>query len=949
MLEVQLTSAYTHQGISVAVRKSLLVQYPLFLPSLLDEAQAAEANETSHTRLCTTLLSSPLPSECPIPAAAPNLLDRCLQRASREPCIATVQPLYLMMEGVGRGLLAMLSHNSVRDFQRTMLRILKEQQDHRVQLLCLAIAACLAEAHCDITGANPHASEGESNERSVNQNLLQPSFQLFGTSRADKTLKLAILRAILCSTACSDATVEPCGCLTLVARTLHAFDSKHIKTWVVTNPGLVQKLCGRASRQDMEPQTRAIVTGIVNQLIGPHCTSQLLGPRFDYPCVPLRSLNPRLATTLATSSNSIALAAYLKKISTLFSNSQVTSDQHLELENARCFVLQLQRATHDDPNNRSALLCAMATSELKGALQFIFGAHEPVATNNSPQSHSPEFGCSRSLSIGIGQLRRDLSSLLLSTMIAGELNTSAVDSDGALRLVRILHETTVQTACQMVWPQAIDATTLFCSMGSSSDQSNASRNWRETLERELVTEGQNRAQRILKQVGSICRDLEARCEQIEAPIHEHEELVAALKQQLLDAQSITAVTNQDLATRDSHIGSLRRDQADMQHRLDISRTRIKELELELADVQTRAVTAAETAREEAEQEKLENMTTLVVRDESIEAHKKTVDALTTDVRALQEKNQQYEQLLSSVEQVRDRHHVLYEQAKNHAEGLLISINMHTKDLAAQEAEAAVLKETISRLESKIQEMQRMQEEHFSREENHRRCVLELEQLVAQVRLDSASVLAQSERKSKETLEELERTTQSLKQQLNMTAIDADQRQQKSLRLQRKVEALEKEKEEGASDLAEAQRLKKRLLAIVGDDKEHQPQTSEASQALRKSRRQRSNGLLEMSCNKHSAFKPSLQKRSTRVVDSSSRSPTKPRREPLADLGTSFQTPANTSRWSNTVGKLTDVREPPGGKLTSTDDYGDLSFTEDMDCTIMSMAGPTDNGTQHANR
>ena len=92
--------------------------------------------------LCVRLLSRPLPECIPLPASAQSFFLRVFERASQNPDVSTLQPVYSMLNGACRKLLSLLPAEVRQQFDRELCHILSSNgtgQNSMLLLWCFGI------------------------------------------------------------------------------------------------------------------------------------------------------------------------------------------------------------------------------------------------------------------------------------------------------------------------------------------------------------------------------------------------------------------------------------------------------------------------------------------------------------------------------------------------------------------------------------------------------------------------------------------------------------------------------------------------------------------------------------------------------------------------------------------------------------------------------------------
>ena len=160
---------------------------------------------------------------------------------------------------------------------------------------------------------------------------------------------------------------------------------------------------------------------------------------------------------------------------------------------------------------------------------------------------------------------------------------------------------------------------------SLSTTSLSSSDWRESLLKNLSTAAQHQHHYIVRVISEICRDLEARCDNVEQPLREAKEKFGDLKLKLDSSEATVAKMENQARKRLSLFNSLQAEnhrlaeQADAtEQRLQVLSTAHEELSYRLECVTRDALKSTESAREKEEQEKLAHLAIVTGKDEIYE-------------------------------------------------------------------------------------------------------------------------------------------------------------------------------------------------------------------------------------------------------------------------------------------------------------------------------------------
>ncbi|KAK5013995.1 hypothetical protein LTR60_003580, partial [Cryomyces antarcticus] len=156
--------------------------------------------------VCVSVLSEPLPEQLALPASGQTFFVHAFEKAAQSPSAATIERVYIMLDGACRGLPAILSRENLTRFEDHLFRILKTVntvEDQSLSLLCLGIMtkmACATTSRASI--ARARSSDDLDDLSPQSSNPPSPSWrseaaqQFFTGAKAPKTMQLIVLRVI---------------------------------------------------------------------------------------------------------------------------------------------------------------------------------------------------------------------------------------------------------------------------------------------------------------------------------------------------------------------------------------------------------------------------------------------------------------------------------------------------------------------------------------------------------------------------------------------------------------------------------------------------------------------------------------------------------------------------------------------------------------------------------
>ena len=150
--------------------------------------------------LCVELLSRPLPEFVMLPVSAQSFFLRVFERATQSPNVTTLQPVYSMLKGACRKLLALLPSGVRQQFDRELCQILSSNgtgQNSMLLLWCFGIVI-LAEHPEEFDGAHTIAPDHSNSPAHLEKQWTTASGRkLFGSLNGlYKTMNLTYLSVI---------------------------------------------------------------------------------------------------------------------------------------------------------------------------------------------------------------------------------------------------------------------------------------------------------------------------------------------------------------------------------------------------------------------------------------------------------------------------------------------------------------------------------------------------------------------------------------------------------------------------------------------------------------------------------------------------------------------------------------------------------------------------------
>lgn len=312
---------------------------------------------------------------------------------------------------------------------------------------------------------------------------------------------------------------------------------------------------------------------------------------------------------------------------------------------------------------RQATLYSLSTDAFAGTIQRFLRHSPPNMPPDSSHDSSPN--CPMLTLQAKSDLSKSLCVLFIKTAIFTSQDEISLDSSVATTLLDkhtgLLERSRIRCKSyrSRLIPYSTERTPLLAEESLSTEELRSAE-WRESLLKNLSAAAQHQYHYIVKSVSEICRDLEARCDNVERPLHEAKKISNDLKLRLDSSEAKIAMMENQAKKRVSMINSLEAEnqrlteQADVaEQRLQVLSTAHEQLSHRLECVHRDAQKFAENARENEEQEKLAHLTIVTGKDEICERQALKLaeaEARTISLKdELAQKNSASEEMLSRLE------------------------------------------------------------------------------------------------------------------------------------------------------------------------------------------------------------------------------------------------------------------------------------------------------------
>ncbi|KAK2757338.1 hypothetical protein FQN54_004852 [Arachnomyces sp. PD_36] len=778
-------------------------------PTLLDEflKKAVDGDEKAFG-VCISLLSHPLPEGVPAPASLTSFFSKTMERMVQKPCPETAKCVYSLMSGIHTTILEVLPEDTLVKFLTECKKTLQNLEDHMGNLLCLATLAKISSPYTtpDERGEDTSSNEGivkggeAGKEKDNHAPWLRSILQFFGPKHGMKTLDLVVMRVIFACSASSNLSIADSIFGIQLARGIcGAVEFEQRNSWIRTSGPKLVKLCEKIVRPGIDPKV---------QIMGMVFLASLLEV----------NMVPKEIITLAQQ--------------TLLSPM---GRQNLDALSEEFIPLVIKKLS-ESQSVKSSIATVLATPTGQKLYEQVMTFQLP---NKGDICGSSSF-CPTALLNVLNQLHIDLSTIFLSAYLPSshdkEPLAAAPSRTHALLLVLRGNMGEKQArfkACHShpTNPQRFDFVTSFSrtrpppspySTHSPLNQHTVSSHiWKDVLAEDLLSGAQQSHQAIIQRVSAVCRDLEERCEGVEAPLRD---LTAKLDKMTTDCESARGKNDElekELNESSQIIAALKDDNSKLKHqaqssqgRVDNLSTRLRATQKDLEDLKHRSKKEIAASREKTRETELEFLATVTSRDDTIDELHRNVSEANTQLESLQEQiivvsneKSEVQQSLGSLE----RQLAQSKQSEEAKTKLNTELQEEISRLRADKEHMLSISDRLNKFDEAVRGSKDHSQELREKEETHRN---ELDALKREEEAKNSKLTAEIKQQKKIHKEEVRKLQASLHGAESKSAQNIQARDKRIETLERKVALLRQERETKAREFSEAQGLSTKLMALM---------------------------------------------------------------------------------------------------------------------------------------
>ncbi|KAH7126902.1 hypothetical protein B0J11DRAFT_526725 [Dendryphion nanum] len=599
----------------------LLQQHPALLDALLTKANASQHDFDQYAKVCVQLLSRPLAEAVPLPVSAQCFFLRVFDQAIKAPGVATLQPIYYMLNGACRGLLDLLTPQVRFGFDQEICRILSSNsagQNSMLLLWCIGIIL-LAEhpdSAEDTAGSSTAVTSGALETISGKQWSTASGQKLFGSIKGlEKTINLITLSVIWASkgdVGVSDA--DAAEGIRIANRVMHLVDLNTRKCWRQSSPlarSALLKLPTKILRNDIDPAVQlesmafyAIIAA--GEALSPEIIAQFESALLRISVIQLdaQSLRSVLTRALPLFGPHIRDSFFPKIICEITRVAKSAILPH-ELYSHLVLVQQITAASVRCSYLRTHLLLATSAPEMQDVLQTFLRIS--LVQSASGKNNGP---CETATS----RLRREFLAATIAMFMTAALTVQLAEPtlppSISLALLskqqELIRPTAPCTHSTVTHPKFA----LFEQQDTPTTGLHR-QDWKDRLKSELEMTNHYQKDTVLRSVAQICHDLESRCETVEEPLRIEQEKTRELTLQISQlSENVQSLTDEAVDRQlyidglEVEIGNVENDRDDMSSKVNVLELAIQNLEAErnelfsrVANIQLDLVTANKHADE----------------------------------------------------------------------------------------------------------------------------------------------------------------------------------------------------------------------------------------------------------------------------------------------------------------------------------------------------------------
>lgn len=533
---------------SAAVRDATLRHEPTLLHSIISRAVEAEDVQSGYSQAAVAMLSHPLPDTIALPAVTQTFFAHLVAHASRNPCVEAVKPVYSVLKGTSTTPFELLSNDTFSRFETQLIDVLRTStsrtsnhaEDHSLTLYCLGIMKMVVSAADVPFRFSTSHSFYDTQELLASTQPTTPRWSadgmrkfFEGSAQAPKTIRLLVLRAVeACCVLPGVSSHEMSENLDLATEILHAVPLKFLDEWCRNNASIRNRLQQKAltMETDSSLQLRAVL--FIWKLCKSESTANTLR---QIVCNSEKGMGLPGMIVDGCLISGIVSALDAEGISSLLCNITkslitATPEDIIATEKSTLSVLDhLTFSGLEDEAVRRAVCAFLPRFRAPEVLQTLTNMR---ARDHAAEQHSNGGFCYVAVANALQRVCSALSACLLQCALqagqdAEQLSVKSTYAPIELHAASSAVPLECSNRCQTRKVLEEDA----FNSGDEQCMSNTDDDWRAVIRGRMGRRAEAEADEVERVFARACATLEARCENIEQPLHEEQQLRATLQAQ----------------------------------------------------------------------------------------------------------------------------------------------------------------------------------------------------------------------------------------------------------------------------------------------------------------------------------------------------------------------------------------------------------------------------------
>ncbi|KAL1301437.1 hypothetical protein AAFC00_005690 [Neodothiora populina] len=828
----------TRLSCAISIRDAFLSIEPQLLGQVVNEALEVKSSNRKFLDLSVALLSHPLPDDTAIPSSAQNLLIHLFGQAASKPDLYALLAVHSLLRGACRPIIAVLPSKIMSSFEQLLLDIMRDLasvKDKTPAIYCLSIMEVIVH-EIDLTSTHTtsvHPCDDMDSSSSVVGSHWKPESlgRLFKDAKAHRTLSLVSLQVIWSCTSGTEQS-EPDAALASVIMAngiLEAIPPSERDVWCKQNAQILRKLRERCLVPDLSYALRLQALTFVVLL--------------DKASTPITQLQTAYAVLLCkvgrvSSTETVLRRALTRSLPSFlptlgpqfwvqFVGSIVelllTSDAELIATSAShtvCLLEQMMSLMETHSSCRQGLLLCLSTDKYRLGINDIL--KRPISCGFAKE----KMYCAKALSKNSGDLTRTFTAMIL----RAALTVQADEVQLPLQLVPcIIERHAISSAnpieCSRCTMKAHSAPrgTVFVEVQGTADSQDASLPWKEKITSRMAAHAKDQQKAIIDSFAEICRDLEERCEIVEAPLRVEQEKFLDLHSRHETLGKAYGELEAKLMDRDLRINALEAE-------ADSQAGQVASCDKKCQDLAQQAdelLQALDNTRQEAHRSlaaadrdrqvlEMEHATAMACKQGSLDETREELQRVQDQMHELNSKIDHLEEgdkrIGSKNEQLISRIHELEAQlaerqqkiatADSERATLLAANSSLNQDIEALRKDASIATRKLEELQEELDDVQAESKRSLAKASSS------FDEAMARHRQDWMGVKDFLEKQIQEARLELTQAEEDLHQQAQVHKL-------KVMELREKVERLNNECHKKDAQVLEVQEMRNRLMSAMG--------------------------------------------------------------------------------------------------------------------------------------